>query len=191
MIKKLKNIKKEIRIIGIDEYTFKSNSLKGTLIIGIIFRGGLFLDGLVASMIDSEKFNVSEEISKMIMNSRYFDELRIVMLSKLVFGNMNILDLKSFYEKIKLPVILVTENKDEENIEKFMNKENYEVLKRIDDRSLLKIIDYFKPFCIGFYGIDEDKVINILKASCVKEKIPEPLRVAKILIKAIKEFNRG
>jgi len=189
MIKKLKSIKKEIRIIGIDECIPKNGLVKGTLIIGVIFRGRLFFDGLIDSIIDSEEFDANEEIARMIMNSRYFDELRIVMLSKLVFGKTNALDLKRFYEKIKLPIIVVNKNRNEKNTEKFMSKEDYEVLKRLDERKLFKVNGSIKPFHVRFYGIDEDEVIKILKASCIEGEIPEPLRVAKTLIKAIEEFK--
>lgn len=188
MIKKLRVIKKEIRIVGIEECTFKHNRLKGTLMIGVIFRGKLFFDGLITSFIDSEKFDATEEITKMLMNSCYFDELRVVMLSKLIFGKANFLDLKRFYEKIELPIIIFTE--DKETIEKFMSKEkSYEGLKRMDEHKLFKINNSFKPFTIGFYGINEDEVIKILKASCIENNVPEPLRIARILIKAIQDFK--
>ncbi|MEM2896187.1 MAG: DUF99 family protein [Candidatus Bathyarchaeia archaeon] len=189
MNKKLKMIKKEMRIIGIEEGDLRNNWFKGTLIIGVIFRGGLFFDGLVTSMIDTERFDASEEIAKMIVGSRYFDELRIAMFPKLIFGKSNALDPKRFYEKVKLPIIVITKKECEKDIEKFMSRESYEVLKRIDEHKLFKVNSSSKPFKVKFYGIEEEDAIKILKASWIRNELPEPLRVAKILIEAIEEFK--
>ena len=48
MKKLVGEIKKEIRVVGIDDSPFKKSEKK-CLILGAIFRGGNYIDGLISS----------------------------------------------------------------------------------------------------------------------------------------------
>ena len=44
-------MKSQIRVIGIDDSPFDKNSNKKVLVVGTIFRGGDFMDGLLSTKV--------------------------------------------------------------------------------------------------------------------------------------------
>jgi endonuclease V-like protein UPF0215 family len=69
MSESLRNVKKEIRILGLDACNPK-------ITIGAIVRGGLYLDGVLAF---PKKIN-SAELAREITETKYFPELRVIMI---------------------------------------------------------------------------------------------------------------
>ncbi|MBM3309562.1 MAG: DUF99 family protein, partial [Candidatus Altiarchaeales archaeon] len=47
---KFYRIKPEVRILGLDDGPFKQNDKK-VLVVGVVFRGGSFLDGVVSTKV--------------------------------------------------------------------------------------------------------------------------------------------
>ncbi len=69
MSKTLRNVKKEIRILGLDTCNPK-------ITIGAIVRGGLYLDGVLAFAGQIR----AAELAQQITETKYFPELRVIMI---------------------------------------------------------------------------------------------------------------
>ena len=69
-------MKKEIRILGIDDSAFQKHVKKDILIIGTVFRGGQFLDGLVSTKIRVDGNNATKKITQMIEKSKFKPQLQ-------------------------------------------------------------------------------------------------------------------
>src|SRR5260370_18960464 len=71
MIRPMLAVKEEIRILGLD-------TCNPRLTVGVVARGGLFLDGVISFPPNLE--NTMRECARRIVDSAYFPELRAVML---------------------------------------------------------------------------------------------------------------
>ena len=71
MIRPIRAVKKEIRILGLD-------TCNPRLSIGVIIRGGLNLDGVIPNSPNQKR--VMREWGRRIVDSAYFPELRAIML---------------------------------------------------------------------------------------------------------------
>ncbi|HVH15481.1 MAG TPA: hypothetical protein VNA15_07165 [Candidatus Angelobacter sp.] len=71
MIRPLREIKEEIRILGLD-------TCNPRLSVGVVARGGLYLDGVIS--FPPNRNNTMRECARRIVDSAYFPELRAVML---------------------------------------------------------------------------------------------------------------
>jgi hypothetical protein len=71
MIRPIRAIKEEIRILGLD-------TCNPGLTVGVVSRGGLYLDGVIS--FPPHPKNAMRECAKGIVDSTYFPELRAVML---------------------------------------------------------------------------------------------------------------
>lgn len=67
----IRSVKREIRILGLD--TCRTGE-----VFGAIVRGGLFLDGVVRFRLTDNL--VEQELAKAILSTRYYPELRAIML---------------------------------------------------------------------------------------------------------------
>lgn len=71
MIRPIRSIKEELRILGLDTCNPK-------LAVGVVARGGLYLDGMIS--FPPNPNNTMRECARRIVDSAYFPELRAIML---------------------------------------------------------------------------------------------------------------
>lgn len=178
-------IKSEIRIIGWDDGPFEFRK-KGTVpIVGVVFRGGNFFDGILKTEVDVDGFDSTGIIADAIMKSKYGD-LRIIMLDGITFGGYNVVDIKELCKKTGLPVIAV--NRKKPDLEKF--KAGMKSLPDYEKR--LKAVgnagDFYyahlqggKRLCFQKCGIEAKDAEEIIRLSSKHATMPEPLRVAHLI----------
>ena len=177
-------LKKEIRVIGIDDAPHKFKSKGNILIIGTIFRGGSSLDGVLSTKASIDGNNATAKIIEMINKSRFKSQLQCIFLDGIAVGGFNIIDIKELSKKTKLPVIVIIRKKpDIARIKK--------ILTRIKKKSKIKLLEKAGPVVpagkiyIQLTGLSIEKANEILKISCTRSHIPEAIRLAHIIASGI------
>jgi endonuclease V-like protein UPF0215 family len=184
-------IKKELRVIGIDDSPFKKFSRGNVLVVGTIFRGGTLLDGILSTKVSIDGNNSTKQLIEMINRCRFKLQLQCIFLDGIALGGFNIVDVKELGKKTKLPVIVVIRRKpDLLKIKK--------TLIDINKKNKIKLIDKAgEVFKIGeiyvqLTGINKEKAKQILKIVCTRSLIPEPIRIAHLIASGIvKGESRG
>ncbi len=186
---KFYSIKDEIRILGIDDGPFDLYEDKKAIIIGVVFRGGKWLDGVLRAEVTVDGTDATEKVSQMVCKSKHKD-IRIVMIDGLGFAGFNLVDLEEFFEKTSLPVIAVVRDMpDFEAIESALeNTEHKEFclscIKKAGRPRKVETKDG-KHVYIQFRGISFKDAARIVKLSSTRSLIPEPLRVAHLIASGI------
>ncbi len=178
-------IKPEIRIIGWDDGPFEFRKKGKVVLVGVIFRGGNFFDGIIKTEVDVDGFDSTEKISNAIIKSKY-EDLRIIMLDGITFGGYNVVDIKELFEKTGMPVITV--NRKKPDLEKFKagmrNLSDYERrLKAVGNAGEFYYahLSSGKRLCFQKCGIEAKDAEEIIRLSSKHAAIPEPLRVAHLI----------
>lgn len=184
-------VKNEIRIIGWDDAPFTFRDRK-TLLIGAVCRGGGLLDGVLTAWIDIDGHDATENIAKAVMESGHYDQLRVIMLDGITFGGFNIVDLKSLHRKTGLPVLAMMRSRP--NLESIGK-----ALERFSDRrermgmiegagpvaeTAIKsrvIREKDKKICYQKVGVSRKTAEEIIRVSCTRSLVPEPLRLAHLI----------
>ncbi len=184
-------IKPEIRVLGVDDGTFKPHVKGSVPVIGIVFRGGFWLDGVMHTKIAVDGFDSTEKISSMITGSPHCKQLRVIMLNGITFAGFNVVDVEALHAATRLPVITVTREKpDFEDIHKALQN-----LSRSEER-WATILSAGKPVEVSTrsadakvymqtVGISKENAEKILRLTSTRSKIPEALRVAHLVASAI------
>ncbi|HJW97879.1 MAG TPA: DUF99 family protein, partial [Candidatus Bathyarchaeia archaeon] len=110
-MKRFRIIKPEIRVLGVDDGFFIPHSKGFAPVIGVVFRGGYWLDGVVSTKVEIDGFDATDKIASMIVNSAHYRQVRVVMLDGITFAGFNVVDLKKLGAETKLPVIAITRDK--------------------------------------------------------------------------------
>ncbi len=177
-------IKKETRILGIDDSNFTKNEDK-VLIVGALLRGGFWIDGVVSTYIERDGLDATEKISEMIISARYKD-LRAIMLKGITLAGFNLVDIEKLNEKTGLPVIVVMRKMpDIEAIEKALTnldqiEKRLEIIKNAGQIYSGKVREKSDIF-FQFKGIEESDARELIRISSMHSHIPEPLRVSHII----------
>jgi uncharacterized protein len=184
-------IKPEIRVLGIDDAAHIFRSKSYVPIIGVVFRGGFWLEGVMSTKILVDGFDSTQAISDMIKESPHFKQLRVVMLNGVTFGGFNIVDLKTLNEKIGLPIIAVARKKPDlisvhQAIQKLSHPE--ERLKALNNAGEIVSIQLKSKkaqlYC-HVLGIQLEDAQKILDLTSTRSITPEPLRVAHLIASGI------
>jgi endonuclease V-like protein UPF0215 family len=182
-------LKEEIRILGFDDGAFCSREGK-VPVVGVIFRGGKFLDGVLKTDVEIDGKDSTEKIVKLINNSRHKQQLKVIMTDGITFGGFNILDIQKVYESTGLPVIVV--NRKRPNLRKVREalknfndfEERWELIKKAGKVKMCEI----RPGVRIYYqcvGMEDEEAREVLVLSSTRSQIPEPLRVAHLIATAL------
>ena len=182
-------MKKEIRILGIDDSSFKKKQIKEILVIATVFRGGSFLDGILSTKITVDGNDSTKKIIQMINKTKHKGQLQIIMLNGIALGGFNIIDIKKLSQKIKLPVIVLMRKYPNikeifQALKNFKNSKQKQLLiKKAGKIYEIKIKN--KKIYTQFANISLEKVKKIISLTAIHSLIPEPLRVAHLIASGI------
>jgi uncharacterized protein len=188
-------IKPEIRVLGVDDAAHIPRSKSYVPIIGVVFRGGFWLEGVMSTKILVDGFDSTQAISDMITGSPHFKQLRVVMLNGVTFGGFNIVDLKALNKATGLPIIAVARKKPDLNsIHQAIQKlsQPQERLKTLDNAGEIVPIQLKSKnaqlYC-HVLGIQLEDAQKILDLTSTRSITPEPLRVAHLVASGIRGQN--
>lgn len=193
--KRFRSIKSEIRVLGIDDGQFVPHT-KGTVdIVGVVYRGSCWLEGIMTAKINIDGLDATEKIASMIKNSPYYGEIRVVFLNGVTFGGFNVVDLMELFALVDLPVISIVRKKPD------LNKINA-ALKHLPDFNMrwdsmehagklfeVEVKPELNPVYIHVAGILCDEAKKILKKTSTLANIPEALRVAHIIASGLRPIE--
>jgi len=172
--------KKEIRTIGIDDSPFKKFKKGNIIVIGTIFRGGTLLDGILTTKVAIDGNNSTKKLIEMINRSKFKVQLRCILLNGIALAGFNVIDIQELNKKTKIPIIVV--------IRKYPNfKKIEETLKKLKKQGKFRLMQKAGPvekigkIYIQRKGITKKKAKEILKLTCTRSLIPEPIRVSHLI----------
>lgn len=181
-------IKKQIRILGIDDGPFSFDQDKA-IIIGVVIRANGYLEGVIKRDIEIDGRDSTDAIIDMIEKTRHREQIRVIMLDGIALGGFNIVDIERLFLESKIPVITVTrERPDFETILKTLQmkfsdwEERWDMIK---NKEVFEIKTAHKPIYISCEGISLEAAKGIIKVSTIRGAIPEPIRVAHIIASGI------
>jgi uncharacterized protein len=188
-------MKSEVRILGFDDGPHDRNTDKTVPVIGVIYRGGSFLDGILRTDITIDGMNATEKISTLINSTRHKQQLKIVMFDGITLGGFNIVDLEQMHEKTGLPVIAVNRKKPDlegvrNALEKFPDfQSRWETVEHAGEiKSFLS--SHGKIFYQAI-GMPDQQAHEVIELSTTHSFIPEPLRVAHLIATAVVKGESG
>lgn len=177
-------VKKEIRVIGIDDSPFDKFKDKKILVVGVVMRGGSWVDGILSAKVAVDGDDSTKKIAKMINKCKFKPQLQCIFLDGIAVAGFNVVDVKKLNKKTNLPVIIIIRRKpDITNIKKTLIKINKKQKIKLIEKAgnVMQVNDIF----VQLTGIDLEKAKKILKVVCTRSLIPEPLRLAHLIASGV------
>jgi endonuclease V-like protein UPF0215 family len=174
-------------MLGIDDGGFVPRT-KGTVdVVGVVYRGGYWLEGVMRAEVTIDGLDATEKIAAMIETSPFYGELRIVVLDGVTFAGFNVVDISKLSRRLELPVISVTRKKpDLEEIKSALrNLPEFEIRwQAMENAGKMFEVETRKgenPVYMHIAGILRQDAEKIMKKTSTRSLIPEALRVAHII----------
>jgi hypothetical protein len=189
--KRFRIVKTEIRVLGVDDGVFTPHVKGDALIVGVVFRGGYWLDGVMHTRVKVDGLDATRKIASMITGSPHHKQLRVIMLNGVTFAGFNVVDIRKLNAETRLPVIAVTRDRpDFEEIRRALENLPYSERRWSAIRGtgeLFEVCTRGKSSSVYMQiaGICEEDAERILHVTSTRSNIPEALRVAHLVASGI------
>ncbi len=199
-------MKKEIRILGIDDCPFQPGDQK-VKIIGTFFRGGQWMDGVCSTEVEVDGDDATYRIIEMLKRSKFTPQLQALLLDGIAFGGFNVVNIESLSKNLSVPVIAVVRRMpDFRNLERTMKKlgmeKKYKLMEQAGAPSEVKVWgDAGREKVRGGQQVPESKLegkvfiqaagaplevaAGIIRKCCTRSYVPEPIRAAHLIAAGI------
>lgn len=184
---KIREVKPEIRVLGIDDSVFTPHSREVVDVVGVVFRGGYWLDGFMRTRVQVDGTDATEKLADMITHSPHYAQLRVVMLNGVTLAGFNIVDIQELHQKVKLPIIAVTRDKpDFGDIKKALQnlpepEKRWKAIEKAGKILKVRTREGEEPVYVHITGVSEEIAKRILRSTSTRSNMPEALRVAHII----------
>jgi endonuclease V-like protein UPF0215 family len=188
-------IKPEIRILGVDDGAFIPHVKGQVPIVGVVFRGGYWIDGVVHTWISVDGLEATDKLSSMIVGSSHYKQLRVIMLNGITFAGFNIVNIKALNLATKLPVITVTREKpDLPKIHEALQNlghsgERWKTILDAGEPMEVATRNVKAKVYVQTAGVSIEDAQKILRLTSTRSNIPEALRVAHIIASGISDLK--
>jgi endonuclease V-like protein UPF0215 family len=184
-------IKPEIRVLGVDDGIFAPHTKGLVPVVGVVFRGGYWLDGVMHTKVKVDGFDATAKIISMILNSSHYEQLRVIMLNGVTFAGFNVVDIKRLSAKTNRPVIVVTREKPNfaeirealKNLRK--GEERWKAMLNAGEIREVCTRSRGEEIYMQISGVFEEDAKKILQVTSTRSNIPEALRVAHLIASGI------
>jgi len=186
-VAKIRAVKPEIRVLGIDDGVFTPHSNELVDVVGIVYRGGYWLDGFMHTKVRVDGLDATEKLAEMITSSPHYPQLRVIMLNGVTLAGFNIVDIKELSQKVKLPVVAVTRDKPNfDDIKKALknlshSEQRWRAIEKAGKMFKVRTRNGEEPIYVHVAGLSEEDAKRILKSTSTRSNVPEALRVAHII----------
>ncbi len=183
-------MKKNIRILGVDDAPFRRDRDDQTELVMTVMRMDFKIEGIIIRKIMLDGYDSTDAIID-ILNHDMGESVNLVMTDGITFGGMNICDLDEVYEESQRPVVSVTRREpDREALISAIEKHHSEPQRGIDiiRRSRIEKIEIGnrKSIYVNLKGIEISEARGIIEKTRKEGLMPEPVRISHLIGSAIK-----
>lgn len=180
--------KKAIRALGLSESFVKGVSVSSVL-AGVVMRADMVVDGFAFCTVRVGGMDATQRIIEM-HRALGRGDINVLLLNGCVISWYNVIDLHHLAEATGLPLICVT-YEESEGLEGYF-RENFpddwqtrvEVYRRNGPRTPMKLRTGHVVYARSL-GVTEDDALRVLNKFTRDGAVPEPLRVARLLARAL------
>jgi hypothetical protein len=177
--------------VGIDDGPFEPRAEGKVLLVGAVFRGGRWLDGVLRAYIDVDGTNATQRMIEMVNRSRHKGQLRVIMVDGVTFAGFNVIDIREIFKGTGLPVIVVSRKMpDFRKVKKALKnlpnwRARWKMIQAAGKIYRLRSRPGAAPVCMQMAGIKRADAEQVVKLTSTRSLVPEPLRVAHLIATGI------
>jgi len=182
------------RMLGVEDGSFNPRKLqrRGKTVLCGVLTHGFRVEDVFLRLIEVDGLDATEKLLDMASK---IDSLDVILLGGVTFGGFNIIDPLAVSESLKVPVVVVTtERPDNEAVLSALKKHfedwrlRYRVFERLASVSPIyeaKLNPKENPVFLEVVGMGFERALELLKRVTVRGRVPEPLRIANRVAKAL------
>lgn len=184
----IRYFKKGIRALGVAECFYKGLS-KRSILAGVVMRADMLVDGFSFSTATVGGLDATQAVLELYQRLGR-EDINVILLNGCVISWYNVIDLHEVAERTGRPLICVT-YEPSPGLEKYFREyfpedwaRRLAIYQRNGPRKKVELRTGHEVF-IRPVGLDEEEALRVLNKFTLHGSIPEPLRLARLLARAV------
>ncbi|MCX8193437.1 MAG: DUF99 family protein [Nitrososphaeria archaeon] len=184
--------KRAIRVMGIAE-SFKKGYSQDALLAGVVMRSDFIVDGVVLGRCKVGGMDATDSILEMYRRLERSD-ISALILNGCIISWFNVIDLNKIYRELNLPLICLTyypSSGIRDYFAKYFHEDWHKRIRVYEENGpRIEAINKngFKIY-LRVVGIDVETAIHLVNKYTLFGKVPEPLRLARLIAHAVFEHR--
>ncbi|MEM3443072.1 MAG: DUF99 family protein [Candidatus Bathyarchaeia archaeon] len=182
-----RNVFHDLQVVGVEDGSFQKGLSKNALLVLVLFHG-LELKDIKVTKITVDGLDATKKFGK-VLSHWNFD---VVTLAGVSFAGFNIIDPTIINKKFGKPIIVVSRTKPNNDAVKRALQRHFEdwkirwkTFENLGTAHELATKAGRPPVYIEVVGAEVDWAFKIIKALSVCSRVPEPLRVARLIARGL------
>lgn len=183
--------KRSIKTVAIDDGSFLFKDRKGKALIILALFNNTFLEKIKIEKITIDGLDSTNVIIDLLKNLN-FD---LIMLNSITLAGFNVIDVEKIKKLYKKPILIIIKEKPnniavKEALKKHFNDWEYRwsLIKRFKKIHKVKVMENQPPLYFEVSSLKPSSAINLIKHYCLTCRIPEPLRVTRLIAKELSQI---
>jgi uncharacterized protein len=182
--------KRQIRVIGFDDAPFVRHTTEPVAIAGVVCNLTRF-EGMLWGHIEADGWDSTEQLSQMLLASKFHPQLHLVLLDGIGMGGLNLIDLPNLAQQIQLPCVAVMRQLPKLEKMKAAISLLPDPTKRLQILAKAGTIHVHPPFYFQVCGLSASLTAKILQRLTDTGNVPEALRLAHLITSAVINGESG
>lgn len=181
------NVLERIRLVGIEDGSFKKGLSKRAILALVLFNGSGIIDVKFVK-ISVDGLDATNKVVN-VLKTWAFD---VVMLAGVSFAGFNLIDPFVIFREFIKPVVVISRTKPNNRKVKYALQKHFsdwkirwEVFKKLGTIHKVHAFERGSPLYVEFVGGDLNWVKNLIRNLAFCSRIPEPLRVARLIARGV------
>ncbi len=176
--------KRQIRVIGFDDAPFIRHTSEPVAVAGVVCAVTRF-EGMLWGQITADGFDSTDKLIEMLLPSKFYPQLHLVLIDGIGMGGLNLLDLPRLSESLQLPCVAIMRKYPK------LTKMHDAIALLPDAEQRLQLlakageIYHYHPFYFQVAGMSAELTAQILTRLTDTGNVPEALRLAHLITSAV------
>lgn len=181
---------RQIRVIGFDDAPFVRHTKSSVAVAGVICSLTRF-EGMLWGYITADGWDSTEQLSQMLLGSKFHAQLHLVLLDGISMGGLNLIDLPLLSQQLQLPCVAVMRKLPN------LKKMKAAICRLPDSATRLQLlakageIHINPPFYFQVSGLSAELTVRSLQRLTDNGNVPEALRLAHLITSAVIKGESG
>ena len=182
-----RNAFQKMSIVGVEDGSFQKGTTQRTLLVAVLLRG-VAIENVKITEITVDGLDATEKLAEILSNL----DFAAVMLAGVSFAGFNVVDPTVIYERFGKPVIVISRTKPDNKAVKQALQRHFEdwkirwgVFEKLGSVHRVVVLFGEPPVYVETVGVGVKRACNIIRALSAGSRVPEPIRVARLIARGL------
>lgn len=188
------DVKPEARLVGFDDGPF-SFADDTCALAGVMTRGGGYVEGVLVGEVAVDGTDATERVLELLADTGYAETAHAIAFEGGTVAGFNVLDLDRIRDELGLPAIALTrEEPDREAVRAALAEHVGDPERRLSllEAHPVHAIDVDGArLHLRHAGGDREELAELVRVHTVRGRVPEPVRIARLVARATARGRSG